>query len=51
MTLNWIITIAFPIVGRFDVQESSYDRPGAGDDVLYLLRNRKPNRLEMYTLP
>lgn len=39
------------VVGRFDIQESSFHRLGAGDDVLYLLKNRKPNRLEMYTLP
>lgn len=39
------------VVGRFDVQESSFHRLGAGEEVLYLLKNKKPNRLEMYTLP
>ena len=39
------------VAGRFDIQESSFHRLGAGDEVLYLLKNRKPNRLEMYTLP
>jgi hypothetical protein len=39
------------VLGRFDIQESSFHRLGAGADVLYLLRNRRPSRLEMYTLP
>ena len=39
------------VLGRFDVQESSFHRLGAGEGVLYLLRNRRPTRLEMYTLP
>lgn len=39
------------VIGRFDIQESSFNRLGAGDDVLYLLRNQRALRLEMYTLP
>lgn len=39
------------VLGRFGIQESSFHRLGAGEGVLYLLRNRRPNRLEMYTLP
>jgi hypothetical protein len=39
------------VLGRFDIQEAGFHRLGAAGDVLFLLRNRRALRLEMYKFP
>lgn len=38
-------------LAKYDVKEDAFHRVAAGDGILYLLRNRRALRLEMYALP